>query len=267
MQEQLSNQNANYEGSSLLDNIVSQTKISQNDDGYNIVKSGVEALIQELIKIDNKEEKVNKTLVDGLIARIDEKISAQMDEIIHHKTFQSAESKWRGLYLLVERTDFRQNINMEILNVSKEDLMEDFENSLDITQTGLYKHIYTSGYGQFGGQPVGAMIADYELSPSNFDMKFLNKVASIAAMAHAPVISAAGPKFFGLDSFEGLPNLKDLEDVLSSPQFAAWRGFRQNEDSRYVGLTLPRFLLRPPYHPEDNPISKFTYKEDVSASH
>lgn len=188
-------------------------------------------------------------------------------EIIHHKTFQSAESKWRGLYLLVERTDFRQNINMEILNVSKEDLMEDFENSLDITQTGLYKHIYTSGYGQFGGQPVGAMIADYELSPSNFDMKFLNKVASIAAMAHAPVISAAGPKFFGLDSFEGLPNLKDLEDVLSSPQFAAWRGFRQNEDSRYVGLTLPRFLLRPPYHPEDNPISKFTYKEDVSASH
>ncbi|OCL85555.1 hypothetical protein AAX26_01983 [Aliarcobacter thereius] len=267
MQEQLSNQNANYEGSSLLDNIVSQTKISQNDDGYNIVKSGVEALIQELIKIDNKEEKVNKTLVDGLIARIDEKISAQMDEIIHHKTFQAAESKWRGLYLLVERTDFRQNINMEILNVSKEDLMEDFENSLDITQTGLYKHIYTSGYGQFGGQPVGAMIADYELSPSNFDMKFLNKVASIAAMAHAPVVSAAGPKFFGLDSFEGLPNLKDLEDVLSSPQFAAWRGFRQNEDSRYVGLTLPRFLLRPPYHPEDNPISKFTYKEDVSASH
>ncbi|OCL85239.1 hypothetical protein AAX27_02194 [Aliarcobacter thereius] len=190
-----------------------------------------------------------------------------MDEIIHHKTFQAAESKWRGLYLLVERTDFRQNINMEILNVSKEDLMEDFENSLDITQTGLYKHIYTSGYGQFGGQPVGAMIADYELSPSNFDMKFLNKVASIAAMAHAPVVSAAGPKFFGLDSFEGLPNLKDLEDVLSSPQFAAWRGFRQNEDSRYVGLTLPRFLLRPPYHPEDNPISKFTYKEDVSASH
>jgi type VI secretion system protein ImpC len=99
------------------------------------------------------------------------------------------------------------------------------------------------------------------------DMKFLSKVSSIAAMAHAPFISSAGPKFFGLDSFEGLPDLKDMQDVMSSPQFAAWRGFRENEDSRYVGLTLPRFLLRSPYDPEDNPISKFVYKEDVSASH
>lgn len=267
MQEQLSSQNAKHNNSSLLDSIVSQTNITQNDDGYSIVKSGVEALIQELIKTDNKDEKINKSLIDKLIAQIDEKISLQMDEIIHNQEFQAIESRWKGLHLLVERTDFRQNIIMEIINVSKEDLMEDFEDSLDITQSGLYKHIYTSGYGQFGGQPVGTIIADYEISPSNYDMKLLNKISSIAAMAHAPVITAAGPKFFGLDSFEGLPDLKDLDDVMNSPQFAAWRGFRQNEDSKYVGLTLPRFLLRPPYHPEDNPISKFVYKENVSASH
>lgn len=250
----------------LLDNIVAQTKLTQSDDTYNVVKTGVGALIQELIKTNN-EEKVNKSIIDKMITEIDEKISAQMDEIIHNKQFQALESKWRGLYMLVERTDFRQNILMEIINVTKEDLIEDFEDSLDITQSGLYKHIYTSGYGQFGGQPVGTIIADYELAPTNVDIKFLNKVASIAAMAHAPFISSAGPKFFGLDSFEGLPDLKDIEDVMSSPQFAAWRGFRQNEDSRYVGLTLPRFLLRAPYDPEDNPISNFIYKENVSASH
>lgn len=267
MQEQLSNQNINYSDSSLLDSIVSQTNLTQNDDGYNILKLGVEALIQELIKTDSKDEKINKSLIDKLIAQIDENISLQMDEIIHNAEFQAIESKWRGLAMLIERTDFRQNIIMEIINVSKEDLMEDFEDSLDITQSGLYKHIYTSGYGQFGGQPVGAIIADYEMSPSNYDIKLLNKISSISAMAHAPVITAAGPKFFGLESFEGLPDLKDLEDVMNSPQFAAWRGFRQNEDSKYVGLTLPRFLLRPPYDPEDNPISKFVYKENVSANH
>ena len=266
-EEVISSNASNLEHLSLLDNIVAQTSLTQEDDTYDVVKSGVGALIEELIKSDNEDEKVNKSIIDKMIAQIDEKISNQMDEILHHEKFQALESKWRGLYMLVERTDFRQNILMEIINVSKEDLMEDFEESLDITQTGLYKHVYTSGYGQFGGEPVGTIIADYELSPSNADIKFLNKVASISAMSHAPFIAAAGPKFFGLKSFEGLPDLKDIDDVMSSPQFAAWRGFRKNEDSRYVGLTLPRFLLRAPYDPEDNPISNFVYKENVSKNH
>jgi type VI secretion system protein ImpC len=251
----------------LLDSIISQTNLTQEDETYDVVKSGVGALISEMLKSENEAEKVNKSIVDRMIAEIDAKISAQMDEILHNEKFQALEARWRGLYMLVERTDFRQNIQMEIINVSKEELLADFEECLDITQSGLYKHVYTSGYGQFGGGPVGTIIADYELSPSNMDMKFLTKVSSIAAMAHAPFISSAGPKFFGLESFEGLPDLKDLQDVMSSPQYAAWRGFRENEDSRYVGLTLPRFLLRPPYDPEDNPISKFVYKEDVSATH
>jgi len=267
MEQNLAQNTAAAEATSLLDNIVAQTKLTHEDDTYNVVKSGVGALIEELIKSDNEDEKVNKSIIDKMIAEIDEKISAQMDEILHHKDFQSLESKWKGLSMLVERTDFRQNIQMEIINVSKEELIEDFEDSLDITQSGLYKHVYTSGYGQFGGSPVGTILADYELSPSNVDMKFLNKVSSIAAMSHAPFISSAGPKFFGLDSFEGLPDLKDIEDVMNSPQFAAWRGFRENEDSKYVGLTLPRFLLRAPYDPEDNPISNFVYKENVSKSH
>ena len=267
MSTQAAEQNSTTTESGLLDSIISQTSLSQEDETYGVVKSGVGALITEMLKSENEAEKVNKSIVDRMIAEIDAKISAQMDEILHNEKFQALESRWRGLYMLVERTDFRQNIQMEIINVSKEELLEDFEECLDITQSGLYKHVYTSGYGQFGGEPVGTIIADYQLSPSNMDMKFLSKVASIAAMSHAPFISSAGPKFFGLESFEGLPDLKDMQDVMSSPQFAAWRGFRENEDSRYVGLTLPRFLLRAPYDPEDNPISKFVYKEDVSSSH
>jgi type VI secretion system protein ImpC len=250
-----------------LDAIIAETNLSRDDETYGVVKNGVGALIHELLKSDNDEEKVNKSVVDRMIAEIDAKISAQMDEILHHEKFQALESKWRGLYMLVERTDFRENIQMEFLNVSKEELLEDFEESLDITQSGLYKHVYSAGYGQFGGEPVGTIIADFQLSPSNADIRFLNKVASVAAMSHAPFIAAAGPKFFGLESFEGLPDLKDLEDVMNSPQFTGWRGFRENEDSRYVGLTLPRFLLRAPYDPENNPVTKFVYKENVADSH
>ena len=261
------NSEAGVESTDLLNSIIAQTSLSEGDGSYDVVKSGVSALISEMLKSKDKEEKVNKSIVDRMVAEIDAKISEQMDEILHNEKFQALESKWRGLNMLVERTDFRQNIQLEIINVSKEELLEDFEESLDITQSGLYKHVYTSGYGQFGGEPVGTIIADYEISPSNVDMKFMNKVASIAAMSHTPFISAAGPKFFGLESFEGLPDLKDLEDVMSSPVYAGWKGFRENEDARYVGLTLPRFLLRAPYDPENNPISKFVYKEDVTENH
>ena len=251
---------------SLLDNIISQTNLTQEDESYDVVKSGLTELIKGMLK-DDSSNKVNKGVIDQMIAEIDKKLSKQVDEILHNAQFQEMESRWKGLFTLIEQTDFRENIKIEILNVSKDELLEDFDENIDITQSGLYKHVYTSSYGQFGGEPVGTILADYALAPSNVDMKFLNKVASIAAMAHAPFFAAAGPKFFDLDSFEGLPNLKDLEDIMAGPKHAGWRGFRENEDARYVGLTLPRFLLRAPYDPEDNPIKKFAYREDVSGSH
>jgi type VI secretion system protein ImpC len=250
----------------LLDNIIAETKLTQNDEGYEAVKTGVGALIKQLIKSGNKET-INKDIVNSMIAEIDKKMSAQMDEILHNEKFQHLEARWRGLHTLVSQTDFTQNITIELLNVSKEQLMEDFDDNPDTTQTGLYKHVYTSGYGQFGGKTVGTVLADYEFSPGNADIKFLHKAASISAMAHAPFIASAGPKFFALDSYEDLPNLKDMEDLHTGPQFAGWRGLRENEDSKYLGLTLPRFLLRPPYDPEDNPIKKFNYQENVSAKH
>jgi type VI secretion system protein ImpC len=154
-----------------------------------------------------------------------------------------------------------------VLNASKEDLLEDFEDSPEVVQSGLYKHIYTAEYGQFGGQPVGALIANYFFDPSAPDVRTMQYVASVASMAHAPFIAAAGPGFFGLDSFTGLPDLKDLRDHFDGPQFAKWQSFREQEDSRYVGLTLPRFLLRTPYDPQDNPVKTFVYKETVANDH
>ncbi|WP_339458229.1 type VI secretion system contractile sheath large subunit [Pseudomonas sp. EA_105y_Pfl2_R69] len=251
----------------ILDRIIAETKLTPDDEAYDIAKRGVSAFIEELLKPQNENEPVKKAMVDRMIAEIDAKLSRQMDEILHNAEFQALESSWRGLKLLVDRTNFRENIKLEIINASKQDLLDDFEDSPEITQSGLYKHIYTAEYGQFGGQPVGALIANYFFDPSAPDVKTLQYVASVASMSHAPFIAAAGPKFFGLESYTGLPDLKDLKDHFEGPQFAKWQSFREQEDARYVGLTVPRFLLRNPYDPEDNPVKTFVYKENVANSH
>ena len=251
----------------ILDRIIAETRLTPDDEAYDIAKRGVSAFIEELLKPQNENEPVKKAMVDRMIAEIDAKLSRQMDEILHHQQFQALESSWRGLKLLVDRTNFRENIKLEILNASKQDLLDDFEDSPEIVQSGLYKHIYTAEYGQFGGQPVGALIANYFFDPSAPDVKTLQYVASVACMSHAPFIAAAGPKFFGLETFTGLPDLKDLKDHFEGPQFTKWQSFREQEDARYVGLTVPRFLLRNPYDPEDNPVKTFVYKENVANSH
>ncbi len=251
----------------ILDRIIAETRLTPDDEAYDIAKRGVSAFIEELLKPQNENEPVKKAMVDRMIAEIDAKLSRQMDEILHHPQFQALESSWRGLKLLVDRTNFRENIKLELLNASKQDLLDDFEDSPEIVQSGLYKHIYTAEYGQFGGQPVGALIANYFFDPSAPDVKTMQYVASVASMSHAPFIAAAGPKFFGLESFTGLPDLKDLKDHFEGPQFTKWQSFREQEDARYVGLTVPRFLLRNPYDPEDNPVKSFVYKENVAGNH
>ena len=260
-------QETTVEEGSLLEEIVQATKLKPTDEAYSLAKKGVEALIAELLEPGREVPKVSKAVVDQMIAEIDKKLSLQLDAILHHPDFQKLESAWKSLKFLVERTDFRENIKIELLNVSKEDLLEDFEDSPEVVKSGLYKIVYTAEYGQFGGQPYAAMIGNYEFGPGAQDVKLLQYIGSVAAMAHAPFIAAAGPQFFGLENFQGLPNLKDLKSIFEGPQYTKWQAFRESEDARYVGLTLPRFLLRLPYGPDTQPLKAFNYQEDVSGSH
>ncbi|BBL92187.1 type VI secretion protein [Vibrio rotiferianus] len=252
---------------SLLDEIMQQTRIAPSEDGYDIAKKGVAAFIENLLGSPQSEEPVNKSLVDQMLVELDKKVSAQMDEILHNADYQQMESSWRGLKLFIDRTDFRENNKVEILHVTKDELLEDFEFAPETCQAGLYKHVYSSGYGQFGGEPTGAIIGNYAFSPSTPDMKLLQYMGALGAMSHAPFISSVGPEFFGIDSFEELPNIKDLKSTFESPKYTKWRSLRESEDARYLGLTAPRFLLRVPYDPTENPIKSFNYTENVSSSH
>ncbi|HEX7048207.1 MAG TPA: type VI secretion system contractile sheath large subunit [Gammaproteobacteria bacterium] len=265
LEKQAQAADAASEGGSLIEQIMAETRLKPTDEGYETAKRGVGAFIAELLSPNRQGEKVEQKFVDAMIAEIDKKLSGQVDEILHHEKFQKLESAWRGLKMVVDRTDFRENIKLELLNVSKDQLLEDFEDAPDVTKSGLYKHMYAAEYGQFGGQPYGAVIANYDFSPGAQDIKLLQQVSSVSAMSHAPFVAAAGSEFFGLDNFEGLPNLKDLDAIFEGPQYAKWRSFRETEDARNVALTMPRFMLRLPYG-EENPSREFNYQETVEGS-
>ena len=252
---------------SLLDQLLANTTMLPSQEGYVVARQGVAAFISEILQSGDHQQPVNKHRVDHMIAEIDRALSQQMDVILHQPQFQQLESAWRGLKLLVDRTDFRENIKLEMLHVTKEELSDDFDNAGDITRSGLYKHAYTSGYGQFGGEPIAAMIGNYTFGPSSPDMKLLSYVASVGAMAHAPFVMAAGPEFFNLKSYQDLPSIKEVSDIFEGPGHTKWRGLREMEDSKYIAATLPRFLLRSPYDGLENRIRSFAYDENVDGSH
>lgn len=252
---------------SLLDELLATSKVRPGNESYDITKQGIQTFLSSLLEPGRVTDRVTAGLADEMIAELDKKLCRQVDAILHHPDFQRLESSWRSLKFLVDRTNFRENIKIEVMNASKDDLLSDFEDSPEITKCGLYKNCYTAEYGQFGGQPYGAIIANYEFGPGSSDIKVLQNCAAVAAMAHAPFIAAAGAEFFGIDDFTKLPDLKDLSSIFESPQYTKWQGFRESDDARNVGLVLPHFLLRTPYGQNTTPSKMFNYEENVSDGH
>ena len=248
----------------MLDEITVATGI-KDAEAKRIARRGVEELLANLVSAP--VEKIDKALIDAYIAELDHKLSMQVDEILHHEDVQKLESAWRGLKFVVDQTDFRENIKIDILNISKDELLEDFENSPEIPKSGLYQHVYTAEFGQAGGEPFGAMVANYDFGPGPRDIALMQKVSAVASMSHCPFIAAAGAEMFGVDDFQELPKLKDLQSVFDGPQYTKWNSFRESPDAHYLGLTMPRFLLRHPYDPSANPVKAFNYEEQVTDDH
>lgn len=234
-------------------------------DGWGAEKTvaGLSAMLTQAFSENADEPRIDLDLIDAMIARIDAKMSAQLDEVLHAPAFQAVESAWRGLKLLVDRTKFdgpNRNV-IRFLDVTKQELADDLQSPPRTDK--LYKVVFLEEYAQYGGEPIGAILANYSFGPSTPDVSMLEKIAETAEMAHAPFIAAAGPQFWGKDSYTDLPKLNDLR-VLGQER---WASFREARNSNYVGLTMPRFLLRHPYDPVENPVRAFRYRERVEASH
>ncbi|ELB7321909.1 TPA: type VI secretion system contractile sheath large subunit, partial [Enterobacter hormaechei subsp. steigerwaltii] len=176
--------------------------------------------------------------------------SRQLDAVMHHQEFQKVESLWRGLKQLVDSTDYRQNVKTEILDVSKEDLRQDFEDAPELIQSGLYWHTYTAEYDTPGGEPIGSVISSYEFDASPQDVALLRNISKVSAAAHMPFIGSVGPKFFLKDSMEEVAAIKDIGNYFDRAEYIKWKSFRDTDDARYIGLVMPRVLGRLPYGPD-----------------
>jgi type VI secretion system ImpC/EvpB family protein len=207
--------------------------------------------------------KDRQALIKARIADIDGMLSRQLNEILHHQEFQRLEASWRGLHYLVSQSETSEMLKLRVLNASKNDLLWDMQEAVASDQSAFYKKVYAEEYEVFGGEPYGALIGDYEFSHHPTDIFLLAHIAQAAAAAYAPFIAAASPRLFNLESFAELDTRHDLGRFFDSVEYARWNAFRESEDARYMGLTLPHVLLRLPYGPETAPIEAFDFREDV----
>ncbi|MBV9156370.1 MAG: type VI secretion system contractile sheath large subunit [Acidobacteriaceae bacterium] len=221
-------------------------------------------ILAEVLRNGNETKPINEIVVKELIKELDIFMSAELDKILHDARFKRLEAAWTQLKYLVDHADFRRNIEINVLNISKDELREDLENQAP-RSSFLYRVAYQFDYGQFGGHPYGAMIANYDFGPNSPDMSLLRNISRIANWAHAPFIAAASPEFFGVREFRDLSYLTDLDQIVEGrkPQNTEWLEFRKTKEARCVGLTLPRFLLRLPYG-NQKPTKTFGYTESVT---
>ncbi|MRT15086.1 type VI secretion system contractile sheath large subunit [Enterobacteriaceae bacterium RIT711] len=200
--------------------------------------------------------------IEQRITAIDEILSQQVSLLIHTPEFQKKESSWLGLHKLVQ-TSVTENTKIRLLQCTKQDLIKDFKSASDFDQSMLFKCVYESEYGTFGGTPFSAFVGDFQFDNTPQDITLLEQISHVAAAAHAPFLSAIAPGMLSMNSFSELPQPRDLSKLFETTDYARWRSFRQNDDSRYIGLTLPRVLCRLPYGTKTIPAETFTFEEIV----
>jgi len=251
----------------LLDQIIEQSKVARSDAEHQRARDIIGELAREVMQgTVVVSDNLNLTL-DARVAELDRLISEQLSAIMHAPTFQQLEGTWRGLHYLCGQTSTGAQIKIKAFNAPKKDLVKDFKSAIDFDQSALFKKVYEEEFGTFGGSPFGALIGDYQIGRQPEDMYFVEQMSHVAAAAHAPFIAAANEDMFGLESFTELGKPRDLAKVFDTVEYAKWKSFRDSEDSRYVGLTLPRFLGRLPYDPKDGTtVEGFNFVEDVDGN-
>lgn len=253
------------ETNDVLDDILKRSFRPRTDEAGDAVRRAVNALMEYA---SNNQTTVSRDVVltvESLIAEIDEKISEQVNKILHHEEFQKLESSWRGLHYLISNTDNSEQLKTRVLNISKDELTKTLRRYRGTAwdQSPIFKQIYEHEYGQFGGEPFGCLIGDFEFDHSQQSVSLLTEMAKIAAAAHCPFISSAAPSLMQMSNWSELANPRDIGKIFTTPEYAAWRSLRESNDSRYLVLTMPRFLSRLPYGATSNPVEEFAFEEQV----
>jgi type VI secretion system protein ImpC len=238
----------------------------KSDETSSAIQNAVKTLASQVLEGASVISGDALASIEGIIAEIDRKLSEQINEILHHEEFQKLESAWRGLHYLVNNTETGEMLKIRVMNISKNELAKTLKKYKGTAwdQSPVFKKVYEEEFGQFGGQPYGCLVGDYFFDHSPPDVALMHEMQQIAAAAHAPFITGVAPETMQFDSWQELSNPRDLTKIFETPEYASWRSLRESEDSRYVGLCMPRFLSRLPYGAKTNPVDEFAFEEDVA---
>jgi type VI secretion system protein ImpC len=250
----------------LLDQIIEEGRLAREATQKTWARDLIGELVSQIMEGTIVVSKDTVAMINARISAIDNLVSKQLNEVMHHPDFQKLEGSWRGLHYLVNKSETGERMKLRVMNVTKTDLLKDMEKAAEFDQSALFKKVYEEEYGMFGGAPYGALIGDYEFSSHPQDLALLEKISGVAAAAHAPFVAAASPKLFNLDSFTQLGTPRDLAKIFQSVEYAKWKSFRDSDDSKYVGLAVPHILMRLPYGKANVPVESFDYEEDVSGT-
>jgi type VI secretion system protein ImpC len=251
---------------SLLDQIVEDGRLTRDaaarERGKDLVKEFVGQVLEGAITVSRDTE----AMINARIAQIDHLLSIQLNEILHHPSFQKLEGTWRGLRYLLDQSETSTMLKIRVMNCSKRELLRDLQRAPEFDQSATFKKIYEEEFGVFGGAPFGAIVGDFEFGRHPEDIELLEKMSQVAAGAHAPFLTAAAPDLMNLESFTNLDAPRDLAKIFDTTEYAKWKSFRQSEDSRYVGLCVPHVLMRLPYGRDTKQVDAFNYEEGVDGT-
>jgi type VI secretion system protein ImpC len=252
-----------------FESLLQQEFKPKSDQAREAVTAAVQTLAAQALAHANLVSTDVLRTVEAIIAEIDRRLTEQVNQILHHPDFQKLEGAWRGLHYLITNTETDEMLKIRVLNISKKDLHSTLKKFKGTAwdQSPVFKKIYEQEYGQFGGEPYGCMVGDYFFDHSPPDVELLNMMAQVSAAAHSPFISGAAPSLMNMDSWQELANPRDLTKIFQTPEYAPWRSLREAEDSRYIGLAMPRYLARLPYGTKTDPVDAFDFEEDVEGAH
>jgi type VI secretion system protein ImpC len=254
------------ESKGLLDQIVEEGRLARDpvarERGKNLVKEFVAQVLEGAMTVSKDAE----AMINARIAQIDHLLSIQVNEILHHSSFQKLEASWRGLKYMLDQSETSDKLKIKVLNVSKKELLRDLQRAPEFDQSAMFKKVYEEEFGIFGGAPFAAIVGDFEFGRGPEDIELLEKVSQVAAAAHAPFLTAVAPDMFNMDTFASIDAPRDVAKIFDTSEYAKWKSFRQSEDSRYVGLCLPHVLGRLPYGKNGASIEAFNYEEGVDGT-
>ncbi|MDO5622917.1 MAG: type VI secretion system contractile sheath large subunit [Paracoccus sp. (in: a-proteobacteria)] len=246
--------------------ILRQTIKPRTDVAAQEVDNAVVALVREALDDQTLIAEDVIDTIDAMLSKLDQKLTEQLNEVIHNEEFQKLESSWRGLAYTVNNSETDASLRVKVMNISKQELQQMMRRypGAKWDKSPLNKVIYEAEFGTLGGKPFGALIGDFYFDHSNADVGLLRDIGKVAAAAHAPFISAAAPELLGMDSWTELSTPPDLSEIFDTPDYAAWNGLRDSENSRYLALVAPRALAREPYGQNSSSmVEEFNFEEET----